>query len=51
MIQVVKYYAGMKKKAVALHVLMREDHQDRWLGEKKRQGPELCVWNATIYAI
>ena len=35
MIQVVKYYAGMKKKGAALYVLMREDHQDRWLGEKK----------------
>ena len=35
MIQIVKYYAGMKKKGAALYVLMREDHQDRWLGEKK----------------
>lgn len=30
-----EYYAVMKKKEAALHVLMREDHQERLLGEKK----------------
>ena len=37
MIQVVKYYAGMKKKGAGLYVLMREDHQDRgWVRKKSK---------------
>ena len=35
MIQVVEYYAGMKKKGAALYVLMREDHQDRLVVKKQ----------------
>lgn len=31
-----EYYAVTKKKEAALHVLMREDHQERLLGEKKK---------------
>lgn len=34
--QVMEYYAVTKKKEAALHVLMREDHQERLLGEKKK---------------
>lgn len=50
MIQVVEYYAGMKKKGAALYVLMREDHQDRLLVkkqvvlEKKKAGSRsMCI--------
>ena len=40
-IQVIEYYAVMKKKEAALHVLMREDHQDRLLGEKDKSNGDL----------
>ena len=43
MIQVVKYYAGMKKKGEGLYVLMRDDHQDRGWVRKKARSRTMCI--------
>jgi len=49
MIQVVKYYAGMKKKGAALYVLMREDHLEEegwaWSRGEASQLPKASVSN------